>query len=77
MKNKGLIPNQGKEIEKNSKVEQATQQQSVEALLLQFNDHVRNINKSLVAMGDITTILYNEVVARDQQLKAISEKSGS
>lgn len=69
-KNKGpFIPNQGQKILKPGTAVQNAQVQSAERLLLQFNDHVRNITKSLAAMGDINTLLYNELLARDNALK--------
>jgi hypothetical protein len=60
---KNLIPGQAKEAEKNAK---PAAPQSGELLLLQFNDHARNITKSLSAMGDIVTVFYNEILARQQ-----------
>jgi hypothetical protein len=63
---KNLIPGQAKEVEKSTK---PAPPQSGELLLLQFNDHVRNITKSLSAMGDIATVLYNEILARQQAAK--------
>ncbi len=56
-KNRSLIPNQDR---KAAEVPQQAQSQPPEMLLLQFGDHVRNISKSLSAMGDIATIIYNE-----------------
>lgn len=72
-KKQPLIPGSLKEQAKQFAVK-GPQPQSLELLLLQFNDHIRNVSKSLSAMGDIATLMYNEVAARDKALQAKAEE---
>lgn len=64
-----LIPGHQAELAKQVKPQAQPQPQSAEMILLQFNDHARNISKSISAMGDIVTLFYNQMMAQANSAK--------
>lgn len=56
---------------KNAPSQKGPAQESVEMILIQINEHQRAIDKAQSAIGDLSTRLFNEVLARQNYINSL------